>query len=273
LAPHGVLTEHYANPEERERLVRSLFDRSATDYDRLSRLLSFGTDRWYRRQVMRRLGVTAATRHLDVATGTGLVAQAALQEGGAPSHLVGLDPSTGMLSAHAGRHLVNLIQGRGEHLPFAADTFDLLTMGYALRHVADLRRMFAEFFRVLRPGGQVAILEITRPKSSALRGFLRFYFATVVPLLLGRTGRQRSGRLMAYYWSTINECVPPATIVQAMAEVGFADVAVKSTGPLLTDFLARKPLNPSPGGSGFETRNRSPESLPRAPAVAAGRRP
>jgi demethylmenaquinone methyltransferase/2-methoxy-6-polyprenyl-1,4-benzoquinol methylase len=245
LAPHGVLTDHYADPHERERLVRSLFDQSANDYNRLSRLLSFGTDRWYRRQVMRRLGIDATTLHLDVATGTGLVVQAALLEGCSPNNITGLDPSSGMLSAHAGRGLLNLIQGRGERLPFAAGSFDLVTMGYALRHVADLRQLFAGFLRVLRPGGQIAILEITRPDSFLLRGFIRFYFASVVPLLLGRGGRRRSGKLMAYYCSTIEECVPSSAIVQALTETGFTDIATKVTGPVLTDFLARKPADNS----------------------------
>jgi demethylmenaquinone methyltransferase/2-methoxy-6-polyprenyl-1,4-benzoquinol methylase len=239
LAPHGVLTDHYARPQEREQLVRSLFDRSANDYDRLSRLLSFGTDRWYRRQVMRRLGVNDTTRHLDVATGTGLVARAALQEG--CRQITGLDPSPGMLSAHAGRGLLHLVQGRGEHLPFASEVFDLVTMGYALRHVADLRQLFANFFRVLRPGGQLAILEITRPTSPILRGLIRFYFASVVPILLGRAGRRRSGPLMAYYCSTIEHCVPPPDILHALRNTGFVDIAAQTTGPVLTDFLARKP--------------------------------
>jgi len=245
LAPHGVLTDHYADPEERERLVRALFDRSANDYDRLSRLLSFGTDRWYRRQVMRRLGVDATTRHLDVATGTGLVVRAALLEGCSPRNLTGLDPSSGMLSAHTGRGVLNLVQGRGEHLPFAEESFDLVTMGYALRHVADLRQLFTDFLRVLRPGGQIAVLEITRPTSSLLRGFIRFYFATVVPLLLGRAGRRRSRQLMAYYCSTIEQCIPPSAIVEALTETGFVDIAAQGTGPMLTDFLARKPAHDS----------------------------
>ncbi|MGA1235829.1 MAG: class I SAM-dependent methyltransferase [Limisphaerales bacterium] len=241
LAPHGVLKDHYQNPVEREKLVRQLFDRSAVDYDRLSKLLSFGTDRWYRRQVMNRLNLQPGTRHLDVATGTGLVIEASLAAGTRPHQIVGLDPSAGMLGAHGAKDRVQLLQGRGEQLPFASSSFDLVTMGYALRHVADLRQLFEGFYRVLKPGGKVAIMEITNPKSGLLRRMIRFYFASVVPLLLGKTGRQRSAQLMAYYCSTIEECVPPYAIAAALVDAGFPQVVTQSTGPVLTDFIAHKP--------------------------------
>jgi demethylmenaquinone methyltransferase/2-methoxy-6-polyprenyl-1,4-benzoquinol methylase len=146
-----------------------------------------------------------------------------------------------MLGAHGAKEDVQLLQGRGEHLPFAPSSFDLVTMGYALRHVADLRQLFEGFFRVLKPGGKVAIMEITNPKSGLLRRMIRFYFASVVPLLLGSTGRQRSAQLMAYYCSTIEECVPPSAIAAALTDAGFSQVMTQSTGPVLTDFIARKP--------------------------------
>jgi demethylmenaquinone methyltransferase/2-methoxy-6-polyprenyl-1,4-benzoquinol methylase len=187
------------------------------------------------------LGLDASTRLLDVATGTGLVIEAALSLGGSAENLIGLDPSPGMLSAHGSLGTVGLVRGRGEQLPFPENRFDLVTMGYALRHVADLKTLFQEFRRVLQPGGRVLVLEITRPDSRILQRCLRFYFARVVPLLLGRRRRQRSAQLMDYYWSTIEACVPPVMVTRALADSGFTDVQANATGPVLTDYLAIKP--------------------------------
>ncbi|HEX22352.1 MAG TPA: methyltransferase domain-containing protein, partial [Chromatiales bacterium] len=115
----------------------------------------------------------------------------------------------------------NLIQGLGEALPFADDTFDRVTMGYALRHVADLHALFAEYRRVLKPGGEVLLLEITRPERALPRALLKFYMKGVVPAVT-RLFRHSSEaqELMRYYWDTIEQCVPPSTILAAMAEAG-----------------------------------------------------
>lgn len=238
--PGPACSEYRWESPEREQFVRGLFDDAASDYDRLSSLLSFGTDRWYRRQVLRRMGLTGTTRLLDVATGTGLIVRAALQEGCRPGNIVGLDPSPGMLVANGDRNAVALVRGRGEDLPLRSNHFDLVTMGYALRHVADLGRLFTEFHRVLRPGGRVLILEITRPRSRVLQRLIALYFGRIVPLLLGRDRRERAKRLMRYYCTTIELCVPPTSIVTALKSAGFTGVVAEATGPVLTDFTGTK---------------------------------
>jgi len=91
-------------------------------------------------------------------------------------------------------------------------------MGYALRHVADLRQLFSEFRRVLKPGGRILILEITRPPNRLAFHLMRFYMQKVVPRLGWLRRRNQSTlKLMQYYWSTIEECVPPAVILEALA--------------------------------------------------------
>ena len=241
LAPHGVLPGYYQRPQEREGFVQNLFDETAPDYDRISRLLSFGSDRWYRRKVLRRSGVGATTRLLDVATGTGLVVDAALAAGCQPRNIVGLDPSLGMLAAHGNRGRIALVRGRGEDLPFRARQFDLVTMGYAVRHVADLQRLFRECQRVLRPGGRIVLMEITRPSSGILRFLIRAYFSSMVPVLLGWRRRARAAELLAYYWATIEACVPPAVVAAALTGAGFTEVSARRVGPALTDYEALRP--------------------------------
>jgi demethylmenaquinone methyltransferase / 2-methoxy-6-polyprenyl-1,4-benzoquinol methylase len=241
VAPHRALTEFYGDPGKRSRFVRDLFDGGAPEYDWVSSAMSFGTDRRYRRWALRQAGVRAGMKVLDVATGTGLVAQAALDCGIASTDLVGLDPSRGMLGENRRRRAVSLVQGRGESLPFGQHSFDVVTMGYALRHVEDLGQLFGEFHRVLRAGGRVIVLEITRPASRWGCGLMSFYMRKALPLWARLTGRgHEAGRMMDYYWATIAECVPPERIVEALRGSGFAEVRRKTTGPLLSDYLAVK---------------------------------
>src|SRR5262249_19623695 len=155
--------------------------RAAVHYDRTSQLLSMGSGRFYRRFVLTRAGLTSGMRVLDVASGTGLVARAAtevLRHGG---NVVALEPSSGMIDAGRRTTDVPFVRGVADALPFASGGFDLLTMGYALRHVTDLGRAFREFHRVLRPGGRLVVLEISRPESRAGQRIAGWYLGRVLP--------------------------------------------------------------------------------------------
>ena len=241
LVPHRTLTEFYPTPAQRAGFVGDLFDRAARDYDWISGAISFGTDRPYRRSALQRAGLTRHMRTLDVATGTGLVAQAALDLGMAPGNLIGLDPSLGMLAENRRRRSIPLVQGFGERLPFQDSAFDFVVMGYALRHVEDLGKLFSEFHRVLSQQGRVLLLEITRPSSRAGMAFMRFYLGKLLPFLtrLG-TRRHDSARLLEYYWATIEECVPPAAILSSFAAAGFSVVERKTRPNILSEYIAIK---------------------------------
>jgi demethylmenaquinone methyltransferase/2-methoxy-6-polyprenyl-1,4-benzoquinol methylase len=146
-----------------------------------------------------------------------------------------------MLDENRRRRRLPLIQARGETLPFADGSFDVVTMGYALRHVEDLRLLFGEFHRVLRGGGRILVLEITRPGSRLGCCLMEFYMTRLVPFLARSTGRgDTSIPMMDYYWATIAECVPPESIVGALQEAGFTETRRQRTGPLLSDYVALK---------------------------------
>ena len=118
-----------------------------------------------------------------------------------------------------------LVRGRAEILPFAAGIFDFLALGFALRHLADLTQVFREFRRVLRPGGRLLVLEITRPRGRVAKALLRTYLRNVVPLVASVVGRSpHTPMLYRYYWDTIEACVPPAQVVETMARAGFGNV-------------------------------------------------
>jgi len=241
IPPHPTLTEFYPAPAERARFVNDLFDRAAHDYDRMSWALSLGTDRPYRRWALQQAGLKPGMRVLDVATGTGLVAQAALDSGVAHGDVVGLDASRGMLEENRKHRALRLIQGFGEALPFRGATFDFIVMGYAMRHVEDLAALFAEFDRVLRNPGRVLILEISRPSSRLAFALMGFYIQRLLPFLTRSTTRSpESARLMKYYWATIAECVPPASILGALSKTGFKPVERKTRGGILSEYLAAK---------------------------------
>ena len=241
IRPHRDLPEFYSSRERRAEFVSRLFDDTARYYDRISGALSFGTCKAYRKLALRRAGLQPGMHLLDVATGTGLAAQAALDLGLSPSHIVGLDPSAGMLHENQKLRAIPLIQARGESLPFADGSFDFISMGYALRHVEDLSLLFREFHRVLKPGGRVLILEITRPASRLAFSLGRFYLDRFLPAVTRfLTRKDEPGRLLKFYWATIAECVPPETITAALAGSGLIDVNRRKTGSLLSDYSALK---------------------------------
>ncbi len=222
--PHPILPDYYSDAEGKQRFVGRMFDASAGDYDRVDRVLAFGTGSRYRRDALVRAGLAAGMRMLDVAVGTGLVAREAVRMVGDRGSVIGVDPSAGMMSAAAAAGLT-LVRGRAEALPFATGTFDFVTLGFALRHLSDLDRVFGEFHRVLKPGGRLLVLEITRPAGRVANALLKAYMRGLVPLVAGLVGRSRqTPALYRYYWDTIEACVPPAQVMASMAASGFASV-------------------------------------------------
>ncbi|HEY6527488.1 MAG TPA: class I SAM-dependent methyltransferase [Cellvibrionaceae bacterium] len=225
VSPHPVLTGYYADESSRRQKVDQMFNDSAEHYDWINSMMSFGSGEWYRRQALLRAGLKAGNALLDVGAGTGVIALIGQQIVGASGRVVALDPSPGMLAVAKARGVTNTMVGLGENLPFPDNSFDMVTMGYALRHVADLAQLFAEYKRVLKPGGKVLILEITRPQSALGRTLLKFYMKGIVPNITRLLrGSKPAQELMRYYWDTIDQCVPPQTILDCMATVGLANV-------------------------------------------------
>ncbi|MDP2056303.1 MAG: class I SAM-dependent methyltransferase, partial [Thiobacillus sp.] len=173
-APHPPLTGYYASEQERRGFVGKLFDRTASDYDRIDRLLALGSGPWYRNQALQRAGLKPGMRIVDIGVGTGLVAREAVKLVGDPALVVGVDPSAGMMAC-ADLPGVQLIEGRAEAIPFPDASFDFLSMGYALRHIGDLSAAFSEFHRVLKPGGRLCLLEITKPERAWSQTLLKVY--------------------------------------------------------------------------------------------------
>lgn len=222
--PHTPLTAYYADEAEHQRYLRRIFDDTAPDYDRIERLLAFGSGPWYRRMALQRAGLASGAQVLDVGIGTGLVAREALSLIGPTGRLVGVDPSPGMMG-QVNLPGVELRAGFAEDLPCADASCNFLSMGYALRHISDVSAAFAEFHRVLAPGGRLLVLEISKPASRVGTLLLKGYMRAVVPLLARLVQRHAdTAELWRYYWDTIEACVPPPTIMAALRQAGFVDV-------------------------------------------------
>lgn len=235
------LQAYFDGEDERRAATRAMFDQAAGGYDQAERITALGSGAWYRRDVLRRNGLSKGMTLLDVAAGTGLVAAEGQRLIGPEGRLLALDPSPGMLAELRKKLDVETIEAYAESIPLPDNHVDFVSMGYALRHVGDLDLAFGEYHRVLRPGGRACIMEISRPDSHLGRLALRAYIGGVVPFLARLTRSQADVKLLwEYYGDTIELAIEPERILDAMRRAGFVDVECSVTFGVFREYLGRK---------------------------------
>jgi demethylmenaquinone methyltransferase/2-methoxy-6-polyprenyl-1,4-benzoquinol methylase len=138
--------------------------------------------------------------------------------------------------------VIRLARGVAQALPFRSESFDFVTMGIALRHVSDLKAAFGEYCRVLKPGGTVWILESHVPRKGIGHALTKFVWARIIPGLTYLATRSRDAKeLMDYYWDTIDQCVEPERVVEAMRAGGFASARSRVVVPgAFCEYLGKK---------------------------------
>jgi demethylmenaquinone methyltransferase/2-methoxy-6-polyprenyl-1,4-benzoquinol methylase len=180
-------------------------------------------------------------RIADVGTGTGLVAREALAIVGPTGRVVGVDPSAEMLRRATEELSIQGVIAAADDLPFDSESFDFVSMGYALRHVGDLGTALREFRRVLKPGGRLCILEISRPQSVFGRVCLRTYLRTLARVIGSVTSlAPRTPEVWSYYWETIDRCVPPHRVVESMRDAGFIEVQRAVSLRIFSEYTATR---------------------------------
>jgi demethylmenaquinone methyltransferase / 2-methoxy-6-polyprenyl-1,4-benzoquinol methylase len=197
--------------------VRSMFDRIAPVYDAMNRLMTAGLDQRWRRATVDAV-VRPGDRVLDACCGTGDLAVAAAAAGG---KVTGVDFSRPMLDRACRKAPeIEWIEGDALALPFEDGAFDAATVGFGVRNLADLEGGLRELRRVLHPGGQLAILEITRPQG-LLAPFYRFWFDGVIPVA-GKV--LPGGSAYTYLPASVRRFPDPRGLAKLMDEAGFDDI-------------------------------------------------
>lgn len=219
-------------PEEKARYVERMFARIAPGYDRVNRVMTFGLDQGWRRQVVALVAPPVGGVTLDVGTGTGdfLPELAAWTRTGLA---VGVDFTIPMMTAGWPK-LASLgaraafVGGDALSLPFPDEVFDAISTGFVMRNVADIAQAFREMYRVARPGAVLACLEVARPRSRLIRLGHRLYFEGVVPWIGQLLGGDR--RAYTYLPQSARAFPAPERLAAIMREAGWRHVSYRLVG-------------------------------------------
>lgn len=221
-----------ANTSKKEE-VEEMFDNISGKYDFLNHFLSLGIDKIWRKKAIRILHKYQPKVIMDMATGTGDFAIAALKLN--PTRIVGVDLSNGMLEVGRKKmikkkvsHLIEMVQGDSEKLNFENETFDAFTVGFGVRNFQNLDAGLGELLRVLKPKGVGLILEFSKPKKFPVKQYFKFHSKFIIPTI----GRMVSKDKAAYkYLPESVEAFPEGQrFIDIMTDVGFKNVQSKIVG-------------------------------------------
>ena len=208
----------------RKKNVQTMFNAIARRYDLLNHLLSAGIDVYWRRRALSRYRGQAPARVLDLATGTGDFALAARRL--SPGRIIGTDVAIEMVrlgvpkvAQVATPESLRLLGGDAELLPFKDDCFDLITVAFGVRNFGDIPTGLAEAARVLRPGGELIVLDFTEPTLPGFRQLYQFYFKHILPTLGGWISGNRAA--YSYLPRSVGTFPQGDAFLQLLQEAGF----------------------------------------------------
>jgi demethylmenaquinone methyltransferase / 2-methoxy-6-polyprenyl-1,4-benzoquinol methylase len=240
---HNTVKPYTAEGSKKEQ-VAQMFNSIAHRYDFLNHFFSMGIDVLWRKKAIRLLKKDNPKTILDIATGTGDFAFEALKLN--PDKVVGIDISSGMIAV--GNQKVNkrkvnakveLKLGDSENLEFSDNSFDAITVGFGVRNFENLEKGLSEMSRVLKPGGQAAILEFSKPRKFPIKQLYYFYFKSLMPLI----GKIVSKDASAYTYLPESVMAFPEgeTMRQIILKTGYSACTIHPlTGGIASIYLARK---------------------------------
>lgn len=224
---HDKITP-YNTADAKKDQVAEMFDNIAPKYDFLNHLLSMGIDITWRKKAIRIIGKRNPKAILDVATGTGDFALEAKSL--KPERIVGIDISEEMLNVGRKKihnkgfdELIEMIKADSEALPFKDNTFDAITVGFGVRNFAHLEVGLGEMLRVLKPGGQVAIIEISQPQNFPVKQVYNIYFKHILPTV-GKLV-SKDARAYTYLPESVTHFAQGQEFVDILHKVGYKDAS------------------------------------------------
>jgi demethylmenaquinone methyltransferase/2-methoxy-6-polyprenyl-1,4-benzoquinol methylase len=208
-----------------------MFGQIAPSYDRMNHLLSLNVDRYWRRVTVRKLKPVAGEPILDVCTGTGDLALAFHRATGGKSKVVGADFCPQMLEiarkkgarSVRGGEPIEWVEADAQQLPLSSDRFQIVSVAFGLRNVADTDRGLAEMARVCAPGGQVAVLEFSEPTWQPFKGVYGWYFRNVLPRI-GQWLARNDSNAYNYLPASVGEFPHGEGLAERMRKVGLTNV-------------------------------------------------
>ena len=212
--------------ENKKRQVEQMFDRIAPKYDFLNHFLSLGIDKLWRKKAINILKKHCPETLLDMATGTGDFAIAALKI--KPKRIVGFDISDQMLNI--GRQKVERLglgdvihfeKGDSENMPFTEQSFDAITSAFGVRNFENIEKGLSEFLRVLKPGGVAVILEFSKPEMFPFKQIYKFYFFYILPFVGGIVSKDASA--YNYLPDSVMSFPDGQDFLNILSKVGFVD--------------------------------------------------
>jgi len=213
--------------DDKKGQVQEMFDGIAKRYDFLNHFLSLGIDLYWRKQSVKALTLKDGDFLLDVACGTGDQGFSALKR--ADIQVIGLDYSFNMLEiakqkidTRALSEKFEVVQGDAENLPFQKNTFDALSISYGIRNVGTITAALSEFYRVLKPGGRVSILEFSEPQGWFIGGLYRFYFDHILPKIAGMMSSESA---YTYLPESVKHFPDRTEFKKLLSNEGFGEVA------------------------------------------------
>jgi len=222
-------TDSLPTGNQKATAVREMFDAIAPRYDLVNRIMTFRLDVRWRRRTVRALGLETGATVLDLASGTGDFCRELNAQGYSP---LSMDFSFGMLTADTSGS--PRTQADALRLPVHDGAVDGVTCGFALRNFVDLRSFFAELARIVRPGGRIALLDVSVPTNPLMRLGNSLYFGRVVP----RIGALFSDRAAYRYLPrSVSYLPPPAELGRMLSEAGFREVLHEQLSGGLTQLI------------------------------------
>ncbi|HOV07861.1 MAG TPA: bifunctional demethylmenaquinone methyltransferase/2-methoxy-6-polyprenyl-1,4-benzoquinol methylase UbiE [Spirochaetota bacterium] len=225
------------SPWEKKRYIRSMFDSIVPTYDLLNRILSFGIDNLWRRDLVK-IASVKDKRVLDLCCGTGDLTRQIIKSGG---DVISLDFSFNMLKKGKKKGWLSgeNISADACTLPFKSNIFDVLTIAFGIRNIPDIDVFLKESLRVLKPNGKLLILELTRPDNSIVRFFYNLYLGKILPFIGGII----SGKDEAYSYlaGSISTFLEREMLIQRIKNSGFTEVSYKKkTFGIATIYICKK---------------------------------